>query len=368
MNKRNEIQQLTVEKYLNGNKKTLFHISPRLGKTRLAIMIMQKLEAEKVLILYPNIKIKDSWDDEFIKMNWMPKILDYSTYRSLDKIDDTYDFIISDEVHLASVSNLISIDRLLDNNERFLGMSGTFSEETKRDLYDYCELRLSFEYTTEDAIKDEIVNDYEVIIKQFNLSNTLGEWKKKKDGSKYFQTEIGKSKSLSNALEYAKIRGGEAVKFAAFSRMRWVNRCPSLKKNIISLLEELKDNRILLFGGETSFVDELGIPTHHSKNEKDNNLEKFINQEIDILGLVNIGGTGITFNNLDTIIITNINSNCENLFQKLARSLLKEEGKLSTIYILCSTEEYQQKWLKKGIIDIPKEKINYSFNDVKLIT
>ena len=129
--------------------------------------------------------------------------------------------------------------------------------------------------------------------------------------------------------------------------------------NIILLLSQLKDKKVLLFGGETSFIDSLGIKTHHSKNESVNHLQEFIDGKINQLGLVNIGSTGITFPNLDTIIITNINSNCEHLFQKLARSLLKEEGKHSTIYILCSTEEYQQKWLKKGISQIPKEKIKW---------
>ena len=356
---RDEIQQLAVEKYLSGNKKTLFNLSVRLGKTRVGIMIMQKLEAKKVLILYPNVKIKESWENEFLKMNWVPNIIHYSTYRSMEHADDVYDIIIGDEVQLMSISNLISLDRMLDDNKRFLGLSGTYSSDTKQDLLDYCGLSISYEYTTEEAVKDGIVNDYNVIIKQFDLSGTLGEWKKKKDGSKYFQTEKTKSKQLTNALEYAKIRGAEAVKFAAFNRMRWVNRCPSLRHNIVLLLSQLKDKKVLLFGGETSFIDDVGIKTHHSKNESLNNLQKFIDGEINQLGLVNIGSTGITFNNLDTIIITNINSNCENLFQKLARSLLKEEGKHSTIYILCSTEDYQQKWLKKGISEIPKEKISY---------
>lgn len=359
MNKRDEIQKLAVQEYLSGKKKTLFNLSVRMGKCRVGVMIMQELDAKKVLILYPNVKIKESWENEFDKMNYHPGSVHYSTYRSMENADDIYDVIIGDEVQLMSVSNLISLDFLLKKNERFLGLSGTYSKKTKQDLWDYCQLRISHEYTTEEATEDGVVSNYNVIIKQFSLSNILGEWKKKKDGTKYFLTEKTKSKQLTNALEYAKIRGADAIKLSAFNRMRWINKCPSLKHNILLLLSQLKDKRILVFGGETSFIDELGIKTHHSKNEKENNLDKFINKEINQLALVNIGATGITFEELDTIIITNINSNCENLFQKLARSLLYEKGKTSTIYILCSTEDYQQKWLNKGISEIPKERIKY---------
>jgi superfamily II DNA or RNA helicase len=357
-NIRDQLQQEAVEKYLSGKPKTLMSISVRFGKSRLGIMIMQALKAKRVLILYPEVNIKKAWEDEFEKMGWKPEEVVYSTYISLIKQrGEKYDFIIGDEIHKASANALWNLDDVLENNSRFLGLSGTYSDRTKDQLLEHCNLRISHEYNTESAIEDNIVANYEVNIITFNVDG-VNQYLKKTKYKQWMTTEAKELAYLTKAIDVAKVSGRD-MKFPALNRMRFINKLPSLTRNTKILMHHLKDKRYLLYGADTEFVDGLGIPTHHSKNIKEDNLKKFQDGEINQLGLVQLAAQGVTFKNLDTVIITNINSNSENLFQKLGRTLLQEASKVSQIYILCTDEPFQKKWLDASLKDIPREKITY---------
>jgi superfamily II DNA or RNA helicase len=359
---RDQLQQEAVEQYLCGKPKTCFNISVRFGKTRLGIMIMQAVKAKRVLILYPEVNIKKAWEDEFEKMGWRPEEVVYSTYISLIKQNnEKYDFIVGDEIHKASDNALWNLDAILKDNSRFLGLSGTYSDKTKDQLWEYCRLKISHEYNTEAAIEDNIVANYEVNVITFNVDR-VNEYLKKTKTKQWMTTEAKELAYLTKVLDTAKMQRRD-MKFPALNRMRFINKLPSLKRNTQILMHHLKGKRYLLYGADTDFVDGLGIPTHHSKNIKEDNLKKFQDGEINQLGLVQLASQGVTFKNLDTVVITNINSNSENLFQKLGRTLLQEASKVSQIYILCTEEEFQKKWLLKALADIPREKITYkNFN------
>lgn len=359
---RDQLQLEAVEEYLKGNPKTCFNISVRFGKTRLGIMIMQALKAKRVLIIYPEVNIKKAWEDEFEKMGWKPEEVVYSTYISLIKqSDQKFDFIVGDEVHKASDNALWNLDAILKDNSRFLGLSGTYSDKTKYQLWEYCRLRIGHTYNTEDAIEDNIVANYEVNVITFNV-DTVNQYLKKTKTKQWMTTEAKELEYLTKMLDAAKMQRRD-TKFLALNRMRFINKLPSLKRNTKILMHHLKDKRYLLYGADTEFIDGLGIPTHHSKNIKEDNLRKFQDGEINQLGLVQLASQGVTFKNLDTVVITNINSNSENLFQKLGRTLLQEGSKVSQIYIFCTDQPFQKKWLHAALTDIPREKITYkNFN------
>jgi len=355
---RDQLQQEAVQHYLNGNPKTCFNISVRFGKTRLGIMIMQALKAKRVLIAYPELNIKKAWEEEFEKMGWKPEEVVYTTYISIIKhSDEKFDFVIADEIHKASTNALYNISDILYYNSRFLGLSGTYSENTRHQLLDLCNLEITHEYDTEAAIEDNLVANYQVNVITFNVDG-VDQYLKKTKYKQWMTTEAKELAYLTKVLDAAKASGRD-LKFPALNRMRFINKLPSLKRNTQILMHHLKDKRYLLYGADTDFVDGLGIPTHHSKNMKEENLKKFQDGEINQLGLVQLASQGVTFKNLDTVIITNINSNSENLFQKLGRTLLLEASKVSQIYILCTDEPFQKKWLLAALRDIPTEKITF---------
>lgn len=356
MTKQDELQEYYANTYINGKDlKTCYNISVRFGKSRLGLLIMQKLDIRNVLILYPFDDIRKSWEDEFVKLVYKPENIVFSTYLSLEKHIDKYDLIIGDEINKCSNHKLGILKELLDINNRFLGLSGTYSIQTKQELWDICGLKITREYSTEEAINAEIISNYEIFVKNYQLDSKT-QYLKILKTKQYFITERKELNLLSNRILNA---SGNWLKFTRIARMQWINKCNSLKKKTLECIKELKNERFLLYGADTNFVDSLGIPTYHSKNRENNNLDKFINQEINQLGLVQLAAQGVTFPNLSHIIICNINSNSENLFQKLARSLLLDGNQHSKIYIICSNEDFQINWLNKALVDVPNNKIKY---------
>ena len=74
--------------------------------------------------------------------------------------------------------------------------------------------------------------------------------------------------------------------------------------------------------------------------------------------LLKKASAGVSFPNLQNILITAINSNGENLEQMIGRSLLDDTDH-SHIHIFVSTEDFQIKWLNKSLELINKNKIKY---------
>lgn len=350
------LQEQYSEQYINGARKGVFLISMRFGKTILGIKILQKLKAKKVLICYPFSTIQDSWIGDFAKMEWQPEEIIYSTFRSLDKNIDTYDVILVDEIHLLSEHQRTILRQIVDINENVLGLTGTLSEDTKYQLINECGLGILAEYTTEQAVEQDIIADYRVNIITYKLDDT-SKYLKKTKKKQWWTTEkkeLGYLSRRLNSLLYA----GEDAKFVALQRMRFINNCNSLKKTTLKLLKKLENNRLLVFGASTDFVDGLDIPTYHYKS-KENTLDLFQKQVINKLGLAKLANQGVTFFGLTDAIVTSIDSNSENLLQKLGRTLVKEGDKIGNIWIIVSDEEFQLKWLNKATEFIPKDKIKY---------
>jgi hypothetical protein len=144
--------------------------------------------------------------------------------------------------------------------------------------------------------------------------------------------------------------------------MRIIQNSLAKKEATKRILQNFKDERILVFCGVTAVADELGIPVYHSKKGDKETFESFANGEGNHLAVVKIGNTGVTYKPLNKVIINYFDSNAENLAQKINRCMAMEYNnpdKKAKIYILCSTEEVEQKWLKKALEFFDKSKIKY---------
>ena len=103
------------------------------------------------------------------------------------------------------------------------------------------------------------------------------------------------------------------------------------------------------------------IPMFNSKSKNNDVLKDFQEYRSNSLCLIKKGGTGVTYEGLDTILITDINSNSETLEQRCGRSLLFEEGKESIVHIFCSIEDFQKRWLESSLKSINPDRISYKY-------
>lgn len=335
----------------------LAHIAPRAGKTRMALKIAEKIKAKKILVVYPDNKIKNSWLKDVKDIDFQEDII-YTTYLSLFKHIGEYDFVVLDEIHLSSEAQREEIKKLLKLNKVWIGMSGSLSRDTVSELNSYFKARILIDYPIEKAIEDGIISNYEIHI----ITTKLDDKVLSPNSKGKMLTEKKKCDNYTWVIESLK-RQGKSTMILALARMRLIQQSLAKINKTKQLLEQFKDERVLIFSGLTKTANAFGVTVHHSKNENEDEFVKFSNDESEFnhLAVVKIGNSGVTFKNLDKVILNYFDSNEENTTQKICRCLLLEDdpNKISHIYIICTNEEFELKWLKKALKMFKQSKISY---------
>lgn len=363
MDKRTEKQIGFAQDYTNypkdrnGHIRGILYLCPRFGKISTSIYILNNFKFDKILIAYPEINIKKSWEKDFLRLKYTNSVT-FTTHKSLDKhSDQDWDIVILDEIHLLS-ENQINVCKKFKTN--ILGLTGTMSKWTKAVLKNDLNLPVISTYTIDQAISDNVITDYEITVKMVDLDNkVINNYKGKK------RTEKGQFNALT-----AVISSLESLKkntfFLKLARMRLIINSLAKLEATKKILKENKNERILIFCGDTKNADKLGCPTHHSKN-RDKSIDKFDSfaegdSKNNHMAVVKIGNTGITYKPLDKVIVNYFDSNPENLAQKINRCMALEYNnpdKKSYIWIISSTEEAELNWLKKALEFFDKSKVKY---------
>jgi hypothetical protein len=339
----------------------ILYLCPRFGKIRTTIKILNKSNYKNILIAYPDKNIKNSWINDFNDLGYDYSNVTFTTFKSLHKcLDKGFDLVIADEIH--SLSNN-AIERLSDviNSSKpdVLGLTGTLSNDTKKLLYLSLGISVIASYSIEEAVQDEVISDYNITVIKVPLDNSIKTmWK-----NKHHVTEKEKYNWITKSINYFQLlRNDNMVKFNKFALINLLQNSISKIRVTKELLNRYSSERILVFCGTTDFTDVLGIPTNNSKNPNEEGFRKFAEGEGTHFSVIKIGNSGVTYKPLNKVIITNFDSNSENLSQKINRCMAIEYNnptKKSEIYIISSNEELELKWLNKALSFFDKSKINF---------
>lgn len=358
MNIRDQRQKELADTWMNSGKYGIIYAAPRFGKIYTTINILEQLKPKTILIAYPDNKIKASWKADFKKRGWNDENITYTTHLSLKKYtEEQFDIVIIDEIHLLSEAQ-IEAARELISNENFvvLGLTGTLSSFTERILHGELQLPVVAKYSIEQAVNEGVVTDYEITVVRVPLDDKrINDYKGKKKTEKKQFDSYG---WVIDSLE----RQGRSTMFLRLARMRIIQNSIAKMEKTRELLKKHKDERVLVFCGVTKIADGLGIPSYHSKATEKKIFEDFISGEGKHLAVVKIGNTGVTYKPLNRVIINYFDSNGENLAQKINRCMAMEydnPDKKAQIYIVCSTEDVEARWLSKALEFFDKTKIKY---------
>ena len=357
MTLRDKRQKEFARAWLDHGKYGILNLCPRFGKIFTTINILEELKPKSVLIAYPDNKIKQSWKDDFEKRGYDDSHVTYTTHLSLKKyVENQYDLIVIDEIHLLSEAQIEAARDLIKINEHVLGLTGTLSSFTERTLCDELSLCVIATYTIDQAIKEGVIVDYEITVVTVPLDNTRKQQYKGK-----VRTEKQQFDSYGYVIDSLE-RQGKATMFLRLGRMRIIQNSIAKMEKTRALLSKHKDERILVFCGVTKIADQLGIPSYHSKKEEKQIFQDFVDGKGKHLAVVKIGNTGVTYKPLNRVIINYFDSNGENLAQKNNRCMAMEydnPDKKAHIYIVCSNEQVEFKWLNKALEFFDKTKIKY---------
>lgn len=370
MSKREEIQQHALSIAMRHQRCGL-GISMGVGKTLIGLRYLQQMQEKNmnklsILVVAPKLSIFDTWKDDAVKFNIPESIMEqvnYTTYLSLNKHNPhSYDVVVLDECH----SLLDSHETFLANYRgKILGLTGTppryAMSEKGRMVGTYCPIL--YKYITDDAIDDDILNDYKIIVHKMPLSseNVIPVSLKNMN----FYTSEKKSYAYwSKRIIEAQSKKQEQI--ASVMRMRVMMDFRTKETYAKYLLSEIED-KCIVFCNTQDQADRICKHSVHSNNpDGDENLELFKQDKIDKLSCVLQLNEGVNIPNLRAGIIMHAYGNERKSNQRIGRLLRLNPDDTAIIHILCYKETVDERWVAEALRDLDQSKIRY--HEVNLST
>lgn len=329
------------------------------GKTLLGLkhMDLHYSDCARFLIVVPKHSNEDSWKEEIEKHNYthlLPHIV-FTTYLSLTKQDGDFDVTYLDEMH-----NLLNTHRpwLSKYKGKILGMTGTppkFKKSEKgRLVEEFCPI--TYVYATDDAIDDDLLNDYEIIVHTLPLDINKSIRVEKKDKI-WYTSEQNIYTYWTNRIENAST--AKEMQITRIMRMKAMMEFPS-KEVLTKTLMNTITNKCLVFANTMAQADRLCVNSYHSDNEKSkDNLQLFKTGGIMQLSCVLQLSEGTNIPDLKESIILHAYGNERKTAQRLGRNLRLNPNDKATIHILCYVDTIDVNWVASSLSSFDQTKIKY---------
>ena len=356
---RDKVQLDALEIAINNSRATL-GISMGVGKTRIAIQHLMKLYDPfiRVLVVVPKWSVKDSWEVELVKMDLffqLDKHIKYTTYLSLNKLNPKdYDVVYLDECH----SLLETHETFLSEFKgRILGLTGTppKSGEKFKMVKKYCPVKYTF--SVDDAADNDILNDYQIIVHELELSRVKNVKKSAKDGRTWYTSELSDYQYYTGALGDAQTP--KQRQFLSIMRMKAMMDYPTKEGYAKGLMRNIGD-QCIVFANTQAQADRMCNHSFHSKNTaSEDNLQLFSDGRIDKLSCVLQLSEGVTIPNLKQGVIMHAYGNERKSAQRIGRLLRLNPSETATCHILCYKNTQDVKWVNSALATFDKDKIRY---------
>jgi superfamily II DNA or RNA helicase len=361
---RQEIQRdalLAVE----GKRACSLVLATGVGKTLVGLTHMQQNTTPlmKCLVVAPKKAIFQSWKDDAVKFG-MEELLGrmvFTTYLSLNKHKPTdYDIVYLDEMH-----------SLLDSHRGFLqlykgkvlGLTGTppkrgYSEKGKL-VQEFCPVVFTFK--ADDAVENGILNDYQIIVHQVNLSNEKV-YEAKMFNKPYLTSETANYTYWSRRLDV----GGGNMHMMRVMRMKAMMEYPSKERYTKKLMESIQ-TKCIIFANTQVQADRLCEHSYHSNNPKSQeNLDMFKAGEINKLSTVMQLNEGVNIPNLKQGIIMHAYGNERKSAQRIGRLLRLNPDDKAIVHILCYMDTVDEKWVKEALEGFDQTKVIWKDFNISL--
>lgn len=368
------------------------------GKTKQALDILKRHfnenEGNSILIVIPRNVLIESWKQEFIKWK-MSKYLMYvtfTTYVSLPKHVDEWDFVIFDECHHLSERCREALTNF--DIKRAILLSATVKRDMKDELNEVFDNLISCKIKMKEAIDNEVLPDPRVFLLPLTLNTkypTESIWKNPKGKEpvvevpwatrwsaikqkvykvRIYCSEYHYHQDLCSQIEWHKNRymrtRNEALKAKwlklAGDRLKWLS---DKKMSTMQILKEhFKNERVLLFCNSIEQTEVLGNCINSKFKSSLTTLEDFNKGKINQISAVNMLNEGCNLVNCRIGIYGNLNSSEIIVKQRLGRILRHKDPIIIIPYYKDTREE---ELVAKMLEDYNPELVK-TINDIKEIT
>lgn len=355
---KSEIQDSALQAVLPYHRSGV-NISMGVGKTLLGLRHMDKNYTDycKFLVAAPKKSIIQSWKDDAEKFNYthlLPHIT-FTTYLSLDKQSDDYDVLYADECH----NLLFTHDEWLSNfSGKILGLTGTApkhkTSEKGKMVERYCPIM--YNYTTDEAVEDDILNDYEIRVHMLSL-NTAKTILITHGDKSWYTSEQDIYNYWSRRIDDA--QGVKQLQICRIQRMKKMMEFPSKEALTIALSGQIKD-KCIIFANTMAQADRLCQHRYHSDNPlSGDSLLAFKTGKINKLSCVLQLSEGVNIPELKESIILHSYGNERKTAQRIGRNLRLNPKDKAIINILCYKDTVDVRWVTESLTSFDQTKIKF---------
>ena len=361
MSKREEIQQEALDMAI-ANKRCGLGISMGVGKTLIGLQYIdyyQKANMKKlrILVVAPKISIFDSWNTDAAKFGISLDNVEYTTYLSLHKKNPGhYDIVVLDECHSLLLSHIAFLGQFTG---RILGLTGTpprhHQSEKGKMVHQFCPML--YKYITDDAVSDDILNDYRIIVHKMPISNINSLPVSIKSGMQFYTSERKSYDYWTKRIVAAQSKKQEQI--ASVMRMRVLMDFRTKETYVKKILADIED-KCIVFCNTQDQADRICKHSYHSNNlESEQNLQDFKDGKISELSCVLQLNEGINIPELRAGIIMHAYGNERKSSQRLGRLLRLNPTETAYVHILCYKDTVDERWVAEALKDLDPRKIKY---------
>lgn len=364
MTKREQIQSEASLAIVDNKFRGILEVAPRVGKSKITIDALNTVEKDiNVLIMAPRKEIFKSWEQEIKTWGLRDNVkVEYLWSNSIKKNTKAYHLIIADEIHAYNlkVVSLLSKEQL--KGTRILALTGTLDGDTQYLIESTLKLNVLYSYSVKEAIKDQIIADYDIYCIGCELDTTdkyvlAGSLEKP-----FMQTEAEAYNYWNTRYQTAKIQQRwSALQFPMSKRVDIIYNSRT-KFNVTEQIVSDVD-RCIIFSGRQDIADKLGDGSFHSKSDK-KALKDFSDGGINKLSVVSMVSMGVTIPNLKVAVFNQLKSGENLAIQQAMRAMNMEGGKKATIFIVYIKDTQDEIWMNSAIKGFEKSKIKFlSYED-----
>ena len=360
MSKREEVQQEALDIAIK-HKRCGLGISMGVGKTLIGLRYIDHFRQNnihlRVLVVAPKLSIFESWKDDGIKFGITGINIEFTSYLSLHKKNPhDYDIIVLDECHSLLNSHVTFLGPFTG---RILGLTGTppRHQQSEKGLIVSRFCPIMYKYITDDAVEDDILNDYRIVVHRIPLStkNTLPV--NLKNRPTFYTSEKKNYDYWSGRIVDAVTKKQEQI--SSIMRMKALMGFETKQTYAAYLLDQMVD-KCIVFCNTQEQADRMCAHSYHSGNEdSEENLQKFKDGEIEELSCVLQLNEGVNIPELRCGIIMHAYGNERKTSQRIGRLLRLNPNDTAYIHILCYSGTVDEKWVNESLKDLDQSKIKY---------
>jgi superfamily II DNA or RNA helicase len=336
-------------------------LAPRVGKSKLVIDIIKKNNPKSILWVTPSAQLAEKDIPEEFEI-WKGKRfiskLTTVTWMSLNKIKGHYEMIVLDEEQFATENNTINLVNKELTADYIISMTGTQTKhEDKKDLYKALNLPILYKLSINEAVNIGILANYTIKVIEIDMGVSKNIPAGTKD-KPFMTTEVAQYNYLDSTAKKAMFQKRKDIMFRILARMRAIYDSPTKTEVAKYFMDNLK-GRKLFFCASQKQAEYVSKYFYHSKTN-DNDVQRFIKGEIDDIAMVNAGGIGWTYKEIDHLFMVQADSDKNGLTsQKIARTLLDQPNYKATIWVLCLIGTQDEKWVESALENFDKTKVEY---------